>query len=199
MAIEEIVRAMEAEGTAECEAILAEARAKAERILAEARDEVEAKRRRLVEAEMGTLRAEQARRLNEARLAGQKRLSTERHRLIAAAFEEAEAQLARLRRSSGYRDMLRALLAEAVAELGPSRLIVRTDPADANLATELVGELGLSASVEPTLSCIGGLDLCDAEGRIVVHNTFESRLRQAHEVRWDEISAEIEAGAARGG
>jgi len=194
MGLEDILRAMEAESALEREGILAEAQAMVDRILSQAREEAEARRRQRLEAELRTVRAEQARLLNDARLASLKQLSVARDGLIDAAFQQAAERLERLRGSPLYRDVLRRLLEEAASQLGPGRVVVKVDPADTRLAEELVESLGLDAVVEPTLHCAGGLEASDAEGRIVVRNTFESRLQRAREVLRPELTAAVEAG-----
>ena len=194
MGLEDILRAMEAESALEREGILAEAQAMVDRILSQAREEAEARRRQRLEAELRTVRAEQARLLNDARLASLKQLSVARDDLIDAAFQQAAKRLERLRGSPLYREVLRRLLEETASQLGPGRVVVKVDPADARLAEELVESLGLDAVVEPTLHCSGGLEASDAEGRIVVRNTFESRLQRAREVLRPELTAAVEAG-----
>ncbi len=195
MGLEQILRAMEDESAREREAILAAARAEAERIVAQARAEADAGRRQRLEAELRAVRAEQARQLNDARLASLKAVAAARDALIDAAFREAAARLRGLRSSSSYRAVLRRLLAEAAAEVGPGDLVVRVDPADAALARDLVDALGLTAVVEPTLPCDGGVEVGDAAGRVVARNTFESRLRRARDALRPELVAAVEAGS----
>jgi len=196
MGLADILQAMESEAAREREGILAEARATAERILAQARAEAEVRRRQRVESELRSVRAEQARQLNDAKLACLKRLAAARDSLLDTAFRDAGDRLARLRGSPAYEHALRRLLVEAAAEVGPGPIVLRVDPSDVGLARELSAALGLAAQVQPTAACVGGLDVADAEGRIVVHNTFESRLRRAREALRPQLTAIVEAGLA---
>jgi vacuolar-type H+-ATPase subunit E/Vma4 len=103
-----------------------------------------------------------------------------REELIASAFALAKEYLAEVRRQTEYPRLLRRLTDEAVVELGESSLVIlRVDPCDTMLVEPILAELGVSATVEPVLDCIGGLEACTADGRIVVSNTFETRLGQA--------------------
>lgn len=192
MGIESILRALASETEAERDAILAAAQAEAARVVEKAREEAAARRERRLEVELRAVRAEQARIVNAARLEGLRRLAAAREHLGDAVFDEAAAQLARLRDSGHHRRVFSFLLAEAAAEIGSTPIVLRVDPADADLAAELAERAGLDARVEPTLRCAGGLEAQDPDGRVVVHNTLESRLDRAREQLRAEVLAEIE-------
>lgn len=180
-------------------AIDAEADAEAEQILATADAEVESSRRRgttdaaRLEAEArssrdGQLRAELARRravadLELARVEraaiedGRQAIDRELHRLLAGRRERPD-----------YRRLLSVLLEEAASVAIPT--VIRVDPADAELVTDVAGAMRLDAEVRPDLESIGGLAVQTADGRLVI-DTLEERLRNADPLLRVAIASEF--------
>ena len=195
MALEEILRAMESAAVAERETILSAAQREAEQVAARARSEAEAAGARRLEAELRALRSDQARQLNDARLAGLRAVAAAREGLLAEAFETATTELAECRSAIDYPDVFARLLEETSEQLGSQSLAIRVDPRDESLAMMAISKLGLGASVTASLSCSGGLDAASTAGLITVRNTFEHRLARARELLREELLADI--GAAQ--
>jgi vacuolar-type H+-ATPase subunit E/Vma4 len=78
--------------------------------------------------------------------------------------------------------VLRRLTQEAVAELasgGTEKIELVADPRDETLLQNINQELNLDLPVSHELNCWGGLVAKSEDGRVVVVNTFESRLERA--------------------
>lgn len=180
MPLEHILQAIEAEAQAEIDRITAEAETKAQQILAKAEAEAVAIRQRHLDAVVPLVQVECARLLNDARLAALREVMQVREQLIADAFALAEERLAEVRYQPQYPSLLRRLAEEAIGALGDSsQVVIRVDSRDVALVEAFLDSLAVTATVEPVLECLGGLEVCTADGRIVVSNTFETRLNQA--------------------
>jgi vacuolar-type H+-ATPase subunit E/Vma4 len=196
MPLEDILHAMESDASAEREVIFANARQEADRVTERARTEAEAAGARRLETELRALRSEQARRLNDARLAGLRQVALRREGLLGQAFDAAAAEIGALRTRGEYPEVFRRLLMEAAEELPDQLLAVRVDPRDQELASAQVREQGLDASVSAGLSCAGGLEVATSDGQVIVRNTVEHRLARAREaLREDLLAAIHETGA----
>jgi len=200
--LEHILQAIEAEAQAEIDRITAEAEAQVRQILAKAEAEAVAIRRRHLDAVTPLIHTERARLLNDARLAALREVMQVREALIAEAFALARERLAEVRCQPEYLRILRRLAEEAIAELGQAgggepqasaQVILRIDPRDAALIEAILSNLPVPATAEPVLDCLGGLEVCTADGRIIVSNTFETRLDQARRRLRREI-ADLVAG-----
>lgn len=191
MALKHILRAMEAEIEAEIQQIKAEAEAEAAAILAEARQEAEAIRQRHRQDVLPALRAEQARLINQAKLAALRARMAAREGFLEEALGLARRKLAGLRERDDYPRLLRASTQEALADLG-SQVCLRVDPQDAELMAQIADELHLKAEIEPSLPCLGGLEARTADGRVVACNTIEARLEKAQPLIRQKVLAALE-------
>jgi V/A-type H+-transporting ATPase subunit E len=173
MALDDLLRAIEADAAAE--------RARADRETAnEATAIVQQARRqaRELEAELSATPEAEARAEAEGARA---RARLDASGAVRLAQEEAfawlvagiRAELAAVRDTSGYPELFRALLAETRAALPTARRL-RVDRRDLDLATPLAGGL----DVDPALDTWGGVELVSDDGRIV-RNTVEERLANA--------------------
>ena len=175
--LDDLLAAIEAEAEGERARLDAESRAEAASIVERAREEA-----RELQAEPGRsqepeLQSEVARRLGQARLEAAQMIRQAREDSYRHLLEETRSQLADLRSSSRYRDVLLALLRESRAAL-PNATLLHVDSRDQVLAAELVRELDIKMTIEPTPETTGGVELESRDGRIV-RNTFEERLANA--------------------
>lgn len=173
--LNDLLSAIEADAKEERARLDESSRAEAEEILAQARAEAATARAEPVEVQEPELQREAARRIGAARVEAANLLRGARNESFEGLLEEARSHLGSLRGTDRYRDALRALLDEAHAVL-PNARVMRVDPADAELASELAGEHGLT--VETNLQTAGGIELASEDGRSV-RNTFEERLANA--------------------
>lgn len=112
-------------------------------------------------------------------------------------FEEADAELAAMAKNSpsDYAKMLGELVLQGLLKLGDSEVVIRCRiddvasvrdalPAAAESYTIKTGKpVSVSVDEDTYLSenCTGGITLLSEGGRIVVENTFESRLEIAYQ------------------
>ncbi|MEW5940072.1 MAG: V-type ATP synthase subunit E [Chloroflexota bacterium] len=163
------VREIEQGAQSQVNGILAQARAEARQVEEDACAEASA-----------PAVAERARILHRARLESLRVVGDVRESLVDTALARARERLASLRADPSYPSALRALAEEALAELasgGQAQLLA--DPRDRSSLNRILTDLKLDGSVSYELNCLGGLIAESADGRVVVINTFESRLERA--------------------
>ncbi len=167
-----------------------EAEAESSRILREAEREAEALRRRTASG---------------AELEAKRRMLEVRERLIREVLDRALAALREGAGAESRRSSVARLILEAAREAGGGKLVVQTSAGDARLLTrdflegirDALAREGISAELEPadrTADIAGGAIVTGADGRIVVDNSFEARLkRQEGDLRatiWRILSRE---------
>jgi vacuolar-type H+-ATPase subunit E/Vma4 len=176
--LENLLASIEAEAKQENERLEAKSRAEAEEILARAREEAQAVREEVLPPREAEARAEAERRTARARLEAAKVVQAAREEALERLLDEVRSRLAARRDTPGYRAAFRTLLREGLAAL-PDARVLRVDPRDEELATELAREAGADLAVETSPGeTLGGPVLESGDGR-VVRNTFEERLANA--------------------
>jgi len=195
MAIEKILWAIEEQAEEEANRIvaevIAEAEAAAEEIVATARAHgQEVMERYYRQRLLPELRAEEARLIGEARRDSLELVMRAKEELVDQAFSVAMEELSRIRSREDYPDILRRLTQEVVDELG-SDLVIEVSPEDSELMEKMAAEMGLNAIVRPSLECMGGLAATPRDGRILLVNTFDSRLERAREVLRAQVAVTI--------
>jgi vacuolar-type H+-ATPase subunit E/Vma4 len=187
MAIEDILRALDEQAQADCNALIEEAEIHAQLIVEDAErsaNEIHENFARQVER---VARAEAAKTINAARLDAKMEVSSAKGSGVESVFDAARQRLGELR-SSGYDALFDALAAEAFAGLsGDVKIFVAPD--DAERAQRAAAANGLTAEVAPTLQTAGGLVVEASGGRVIRRNTFEDRL--------DRVCQTIQADVAR--
>ncbi|MGF1470665.1 MAG: V-type ATP synthase subunit E [Rubrobacteraceae bacterium] len=173
--LNDLLSAIEADANEERARLDESSRAAAEEILARARAEAEFARTQPTRDQEPELQREAARRIGAARVEAANLLREAREESFDQLLGEARSRLGTLRGTGRYRGLLGALLDEARAVL-PNARVMRVDPADAELASELAAEHDLT--VESSLQTTGGLELASDDGRSI-RNTFEERLANA--------------------
>lgn len=178
------VRQLEAAGANEIAAIVARADAEG----------LEAEREATMSRDRGADR-------EAIRIVDRARLEARREALSAVevAYQESldalRARLGTIRGTDAYPRIVAHLLGEALRVL-PLATRASVDPADIELATDLLVQRGRDEiAVEPTLSCAGGLDL-SADHERTVRNTFESRLERADGRLRGLVAAHLPDGTA---
>jgi vacuolar-type H+-ATPase subunit E/Vma4 len=178
-----LLSAIHQEAAQEAETLLEQARQEARKSLEEARrlsDEIETRlvRQRESEFKKRRLRLETQRTL-ELRQA----LTTLKAQSIQQALAQAQEAFRSLQKSPAYGLILKKLLKELVAGLGPShvKVVIHVTPEDEKVVVSTLKELSLKAEVATDLSLDGGLELSDREGDLRLRNTFETRVARSHE------------------
>ena len=177
MPLEDLLHAIEAEANEESARLEKESRAEAEAILAEAQAEAARVREGVLRAHAPATESEANRRVALARLEAARLEREAREEAFSLLVDEVRTMLAAARDEPGYRDTLRALMAEALTVL-PDAATARVNPPDGELAAGLAREIGVDLTVAPDPGVGGGVALESAGGR-VVRNTFGERLTNA--------------------
>lgn len=178
MALEDIFKALEEQGEADCAEIISAARDQAGSIADEAKREADAIRAKRVEAAERAVKSATAQQMNTVRLEGKKSVAAVKEEAVQTVFRAALDKLAAMRGSEAYKDLFKALAAEAL-EGAAADAVVLVDPADEKLAAAVVAELGVGAPVRAEISTAGGLVVATQGGRISKRNTIEDRLEKA--------------------
>ncbi len=178
MGLEAIVSAIAAEAATQ----VAEIRAGAERHVAELLDEARIRadlerRKREVGRDADAERA-RARIVNRAHLEADRLLAEDREEMFQEALVRLHHRLEEVAAGDEYPDILRRLLAEATAVLHDEGLTIRVRATDGPAMQRIVAENSMQAAVDPSLECLGGLDLETPDGR-AVRNTVDARLVRA--------------------
>lgn len=182
MALEHLLAAIEQEAAQEIARIEAESRRTAEKILAQAEAQAQEIEATALAAAEAKLRSDAARLIVQARIAATRHVMHVREAIYQRAAQEAQAELAAVRSRPDYPAILAALLAEAIAALPAAHgsggsLVIYCDPRDAGQVQALAASQ--AASVVPSLTTWGGVDVATADHRIVARNTLEARLARA--------------------
>jgi V/A-type H+/Na+-transporting ATPase subunit E len=176
MALEDLLRAIEAE--ADEERLLAdrERSAAATAIVEAARQEAATVAAELTRAPEGEALAEAERERALARLQAAETVRVACEQAFGSLLGRIRGELATLRGSDAYPAVFEALLAESRAALPQGREL-RIDRRDADLTASLAGDL----QVVTTLDTWGGLELAGDDGR-TIRNTLEERLVNADQL-----------------
>jgi V/A-type H+-transporting ATPase subunit E len=179
MAIEDILKALDDQAQADCEAVLEEARAHAKHIVDEAQREATEIHDNFVRQIERVATSEASKTINAARLESKMIVSSVKGDGVASTFETARKELPSLR-GANYDALFAALAAEALADVSGS-VTVHVAAADTGLAQSAVSAAGVDASIAGDLDAVGGLVVDLDGGRIIRRNTLEDRLDRASE------------------
>ncbi len=187
MALEDIFRALQEQAERDIEETLAEAHAHAAAIMEEARAEASESRVRYLDNAERTARTRSAQSMNAARLETRKQIAGVKEEAVRRAFDEAMAELGKVRDQASYGETFRALLAEALDGVeGEFELLV--DPADEALAREALQQMGKTAAIKPEISTAGGVVVSTEGGHVLRRNTLEDRLEKFRGLSQAEVA-----------
>jgi vacuolar-type H+-ATPase subunit E/Vma4 len=182
MSLQAILDKIRALGDAQIQEIERNAQSQANEILAHARMEAEQIEE---DASINTsvpAIAERARIIHRARLDALRIVGNLREDLVDTAITRTRERLAAIRTDLSYPTVLRTLTEEALTELsseGTGKAQFLADARDRSLLKNILDHLKLDLPVSYELNCWGGLIAKSQDGRVVVINTFESRLERA--------------------
>jgi V/A-type H+-transporting ATPase subunit E len=177
MALSDLLAGLKAEAAAEADRLDAETREEVARIDAAAQADAHLFHEQALQAVEDELRRERETRRARARLAAAAVVRRAREDALRECLAEVRRRLETVRESSSYPAMLRALLREGLAAL-PAATVLRVDPRDERLATDVLAELDVELELVATLETAGGVELTRDEDR-VARNTVEQRLANA--------------------
>jgi vacuolar-type H+-ATPase subunit E/Vma4 len=182
MGLQAILEKIRASGDAQVQEIEKNTHSQVSEILAQARMEacqIEEDSRVIASA---PAIAERARILHRARLEALRIVGDVREDLVDTAITRARERLAVVRPDLSYPTVLRTLTEEALTELvsgGAGKTQLLADRRDKSWLTNILDDLKLDLPVSYECNCWGGLVAKSEDGRVVVINTFESRLERA--------------------
>lgn len=188
MPLADLLEAIELEADEELARREREARSEAEQILARGRHEAAALTASLIDAAESSAAREAESTVALARLEALATVRDAREAAYGRLLGQVREELAAARSRADYLQLMRSLLEESRRAL-PSATVLRVDPRDVQLASELAGTL----RVEPLLDTWGGLELASEDGRAVL-NTLERRLANADPILRTRFLAVIAAG-----
>lgn len=177
MALSDLLAGLRAEAAAEENRLDAETRAEVARITAAAHADAHLFHEEALRAVEDELRREADTRRARARLAAAAVVRQAREDAFRVCLVEVRRRLEIVRESSSYPTVLRALLRESLAAL-PAATVLRVDPRDERLATDLLEALDVQLELVATLETAGGVELTRGEDR-VARNTVEERFANA--------------------
>jgi vacuolar-type H+-ATPase subunit E/Vma4 len=177
MAIEDILRTLDEQAQADCDAVLSEAREHASLIVEEGTREAQQIHDGFSRQAERVASIDAAKRVNAARLESKMMVSSTKGDAVVDVFNTAQSKLSEVRAGADYEALFSALAAEALAGLDGA-VTVRVAAQDAALASRAVEASGLSATIDPTLDTAGGIVVEAHDGRIVRRNTLEDRLER---------------------
>ena len=188
MALEDMLKALEEEGRAECERILSQAKARADQIIKEAEQEgTSIKQAHMVKAE-ALLKSERSKILNEASFTVKKAVIQAKDSLISKVFDRISERVQKIRESSEYREVFRKLASEALANT-QGKIVISVDKRDEDIAKSILKDLGADYELRTDLECGGGLAVTTVDGRITFVNTLDSRLDKARAVLKPDVAS----------
>jgi vacuolar-type H+-ATPase subunit E/Vma4 len=180
MAIEDILKTLDEQAQADCDAVIGEAREHAKLIVEEAEREATRIHEGFVKQIERVAAVEAGKKVNAARLDAKMAVSSVKGNAVSAAFDAAGERLASLRDGAGYDALFTALIREALEGLeGP--VTIKVAPADLARAQQIASTLA-GATVDSSLQSAGGVMVEANGGRVVRRNTLEDRLDRTRQL-----------------
>jgi len=138
----------------------------------------------------GELRAVHDRVVGGAQLQGRKIIMEARTEVIAKVFEKAAEEVKNIVKSPKYNEYLEKLALESVSKLNED-CIVYANPVDAKYLSSIMEKLAVGVKVkieESPVDIIGGISLVNMDGTKTIHNTLDSRLKEARNRLTSEVA-----------
>ena len=183
MSLQAILDRIEAAGEEQTKTIERETQAQIGEILARAHMEAEQIEKVACAASRAPAARERARILHHARLEALRLVGNVREEMVDSALSQTREQLANIRTTPLYADVLHQLTIEALTELAaPKRnenVELVADPRDQTVLKNILPKLDLDLHVSYDLTSWGGLIAKSGDERVVAINTLETRLERA--------------------
>lgn len=190
MAIEDILKALEAQSQADCDECLGEAQAHAEHILTTARQEAEDIKSRHVQQIERAATSKASQTVNAARLEGKMLVSSVKGEGLESVFAGAESNLGNVRQGPGYQGLLTKLVDEAL-EGTTGEVTVKANPADVGAIEQQLAARGVAGRVVGDDSIAGGVLVELNGGKILRRNTLADRLERARGLVQNDVAKVI--------
>ncbi len=169
--------------------VLSESKGKVDVLLSDARKKAEEEAGSLISRGEQEARRESQRILAEARIKARREKVKAQEDVVSMSFQSARESLQKMAEGKGddYRKVLETLIKESVLSSSAEALEVLFDSRDKGLvsddslkkiAQEAGSDLGMTISLsvsDEELSCLGGVMVRSADGKVRIDNTFEAR------------------------
>ncbi|NTU72175.1 MAG: hypothetical protein HGB10_10215 [Coriobacteriia bacterium] len=186
MAIEDILKALDEQAQADCDAVITEAKEHAKLILDDAERNAEKIHDGFARQLERVARADAAKVVNAARLEAKMEVSSAKGDGVASVFDAAAGKLESVR-SGDYDRLFDALATEAIAGLDGD-LVIRVADSDVDRAKRVAEAKGITAEVAGGLSTSGGIVVEAYGGRVIRRNTLEDRLERVSQMAQADVA-----------
>jgi V/A-type H+-transporting ATPase subunit E len=187
MAIDDLIQAVEVSGQERIQEIRERSKAEADEIIREAQAKDLPIKKRFMEEATQSVAIQRNKILSEVREKSRMEVIKAKNEIFERVFEEAVQKMGSARAHPKYREILGTLLREALDDLGSDNVVLHIDKRDESLLKELLNELKVSGEITADLTSAGGLNAYSNDGRFIVFNTLESRLKKAKEIYRPEM------------
>ena len=178
---------MRQQGEAEKAEILAQAQADVEQVYAQAEDEIQALTAQSRHQSEIQIAQESERVLGRVQMENRSELSAARNRLLEQAFERAGQEIGKSHDSAAYRSVLKTLIEEAIASVGPDGCITVANQ-DMELCETIMAEKQCECSVQTQGDQPGTVIATSQNGRRRVNNSTEIRLTRVEQLMKQDIA-----------
>jgi len=186
MAIEDILKALQEQAEADCDAIIADAKEHAKLILEDAERDAAKVHEDFAQQVERVAKAGAARLINSARLEAKMEVSSAKGEGVASVFSSAGDKLTSLR-SVGYDRLFDALADEALASAS-GEVSIHVAEADVERGKRVAAAKGLSVVVTGDLDTAGGVVVESQGGRVILRNTLEDRLERVGQLVQTDVA-----------
>ena len=167
----------------EAETLILRAETQAERILEDARKEAEKRYNQIISENEERMRAEEEQMTPLFELEAKNRMLKVKEELIEEVYNSVLDRLRQYTPTEDYMNCLLKLISEASREIPSNELKIQLNEKDyERLTEELLLNFSRKIGVKLTksekrINCIGGVIVTSPDGKIIIDNTFENRLR----------------------
>jgi V/A-type H+-transporting ATPase subunit E len=189
--MEEISEAVVRKVSLDAQTIIKEAEEKAQQEIEKAQKQREVRFEEEKDRMLGEAREEAARILAQASIKARQQLSSAKADAIAKIIDRARRELSQISSDEGH---LLSLIREATNGLGVDKARIYVSPKDVGTVKRLLeAEKELSGKILEVreFDCLGGATAEDAEGKLRIDNTYETRLESLLPKLLPEISKEL--------
>jgi len=187
MAIDDLIKAVEASGQERIHEILERSKAEADEIIREAQAKDLPIKKRFMEDATQSVAVQRNKLLSSAREESRMEIITGKNDIFEKVFEEAARNLGSIREHPRYREVLKVMLCEALQDLGSDGVVLHIDKRDEAFLKDILNDLKLSHEMVTDITSTGGLNVSSRDERFIVFNTLESRLKKVKEIYRPEI------------
>ncbi|HHT9154585.1 MAG TPA: V-type ATP synthase subunit E [Candidatus Tripitaka sp. YC43] len=178
---------MEREVLPEKERLEAAAKKHIEEIKAASEKEVKRLREGVLKSVDEQLKLECTRSLARAEQEVKNSILLKKQGIIEGPLKEVEDTVLKVREEQFYPVLFKQMLLEALKEL-EGEAIIKVHPSDKTLCQEIIRELGRNCRIEDLKGISGGVVLTSPEGRVTIHNSLQSRIKNARKRAMEEVA-----------